>query len=163
MYYSSADKIHENLTLTLDSRRLGKNFSFFLFSTLFDGCFLFEVLQKKILKKFTDISCMGFKNIFGGQEYQLSNLNKEKENFNLGTVNNIIVLIQSMLMNEGLFSLPSQKEELLNFGGFTTAVVMLEAIVLDKIHTGPADHERGWDHTNNEEFCVLGETEDCMQ
>lgn len=91
----------------------------------------------------------------------MSNLNKEIDIFSLGTMNNIIGLMQPMLMNEGLFSLSSQKEKLLNFRGSTTAIVMLEATVLDKIHTGPADHERSGDHTNSEEFHVLGETEDC--
>lgn len=55
---------------------------------------------------------------------------------------------------------PSQKDKLLRFRGFTTAIVMLEATGLDKIHTGPALHERSGDHTNNEEFRVLGESED---
>lgn len=67
----------------------------------------------------------------------------------LGTVNNVIGL-QSTLMNEGLFSLPSQKEKLVNFRGFKTAIVVLEATVLDKVHSCPAHHERSGDHTNNE-------------
>lgn len=50
--------------------------------------------------------------------------------------------------------------KLLNFKGFAAAVVMLEAIVLAKIHTGSARHEKTVDQTNNKEFSVLGATED---
>lgn len=50
--------------------------------------------------------------------------------------------------------------KLLNFRGFAAAVVMLEATVLAKIHTGSAHHEKTGDQTNNKEFSVLGEPED---
>ena len=63
-------------------------------------------------------------------------------------------------MEVDLFSLPSQKEKLINFTGFTTAIMMLEATVRNKIHTGPADHGSSGNHTSNEQCCVLGETED---
>lgn len=51
----------------------------------------------------------------------------------MDTVNNVIRLRQFMLMNESLFSLHVQKEMLLNFGGFTTTIEMIETTLLDKI------------------------------
>lgn len=63
-----------------------------------------------------NISCMEFKKLFRGQKYQMSNLNREIENFAVGTVNNVVGLIQPTFMNEGLFSLPSRKEKLLDLG-----------------------------------------------
>lgn len=38
--------------------------------------------------------------------------------------------------------------------------MILEATVLDKIHTGLVHHERTRDDTSKKELCVLGETED---
>lgn len=46
---------------------------------------------------------------------------------------------------------------LLNFRGFAAAVVMLEAVVLAKIHTGSAYHEKTGEQKNNREFSVLGQ------